>query len=218
MQCVAVCYSVLQCAAVCCSVLQCVAVCCSVLQCIAVCCSALKWIRSMVLRYWNMCNFWRVTHDSVATHCNTLQHTATHCNTLQHTSTTSDVRHMSRLYMWCDDSSTRVIWLINWFWLPIFRTNFVRGLSNKVLKFRNKGKDLVQIALVLISQPCNQNQSIQYTCDMTHSKEHISYVLVTIHRVYGLGCGVCGVWYGVAWAHTHTHTYIHVTINRKIYL
>jgi len=53
---------------------------------------------------------------------------------------------------------------------------------------------------------------------MTHSKEHISYVVVTIHRVYGLGCGVCGVWYGVVWAHTHTHTHIHDNKSKDVYL
>ena len=35
---------------------------------------------------------------------------------------------------------------IDWFWLPIFRTNFVRGLSNKEMTFENKGAVLVQIA------------------------------------------------------------------------
>ena len=49
---------------------------------------------------------------------------------------------------------------INWFWLPIFPTNLVRGLSNKAMKFQNKGAVPVQIAPLLISQPRNQNQSI----------------------------------------------------------
>jgi len=41
-----------------------------------------------------------------------------------------------------------------------FRTQLVRGLSNKEMKFQNKGAVPVQIAPVLISQPHNQNQSI----------------------------------------------------------
>jgi len=57
--------------------------------------------------------------------------------------------------------------LIEWFWLPIFRTNLVRGPSNKEMKFQNTGAVLVQIAPLFIeiaplfiSQPRNQNQSI----------------------------------------------------------
>jgi hypothetical protein len=56
-----------------------------------------------------------------------------------------------------DDS----IELIDWFWLPIFRTNLVRGLSSKEMKFQNKGAVPVQIAALSISQPHNQNQSIE---------------------------------------------------------
>ena len=41
-----------------------------------------------------------------------------------------------------------------------FRTNLVRGLSNKEMKFQNKGAVPVQIAPLLFSQPRNQNQSI----------------------------------------------------------
>jgi len=50
---------------------------------------------------------------------------------------------------------------IYWFWLPIFHTNHVRGLSNKERKFQNKGAVLVQIAPLWIRQPRNQSQSIQ---------------------------------------------------------
>ena len=52
---------------------------------------------------------------------------------------------------------------IDWFWLPIFRTNCVRGLSNKEMKSESKWAVLLQIAHVLISQPRNQNQSIAHT-------------------------------------------------------
>jgi len=54
----------------------------------------------------------------------------------------------------------RVCLRIDWIWLPIFRTNFVRGPCNKEMKFQNKGALLVQIAPLFISQPRNQNQSI----------------------------------------------------------
>jgi len=50
--------------------------------------------------------------------------------------------------------SNRVIYL------PIFRTNQVRGFWNKEMKIQNKGAVLVQIAPLFISQPRNQNQSI----------------------------------------------------------
>ena len=51
------------------------------------------------------------------------------------------------------------VW-IDSFWLPIFRTNLVRGFWNKEMKIQNKGAVLVQIAPLFISQPRNQNQSI----------------------------------------------------------
>ena len=41
-----------------------------------------------------------------------------------------------------------------------FRTNLVRGLSNKEMEFQNKEAVPVQIAPLLISQPRNQHQSI----------------------------------------------------------
>jgi len=50
--------------------------------------------------------------------------------------------------------------LLDWFWLPIFRSNLVRGPWNKEMKFQNKGADLVQIDPLFISQPCNQSLSI----------------------------------------------------------
>ena len=49
---------------------------------------------------------------------------------------------------------------IDWFWLLIFPTNLVRGFSNKEIKFQNNRAILVQIVLLLISQPRNQSQSI----------------------------------------------------------
>jgi len=48
-------------------------------------------------------------------------------------------------------------YIIDWFWLPIFRTNLVRGLSNKEMKFQIKGVVPVQIAPLLFSQPRDQN-------------------------------------------------------------
>jgi len=56
----------------------------------------------------------------------------------------------------CPDGCTR----IDWFWLLIFPTYLVRGFSNKEVKFQNNRAILVQIALLLISQLCNQNQSM----------------------------------------------------------
>jgi len=46
------------------------------------------------------------------------------------------------------------------FGLPIFRTNLVRSLSNKEMKFRNTEAVTVQIAPSLISNPRNQKQSM----------------------------------------------------------
>jgi len=37
-------------------------------------------------------------------------------------------------------------------------TNLARGLSNKEMKFQNKGAVPVQIACLLFCQTCNQNQ------------------------------------------------------------
>ena len=55
---------------------------------------------------------------------------------------------------------------IDWFWLPIFRTNLFRGPWSKEMKFQNKGAVLVQIALLIVSQPCSPNQCIcMYTTD-----------------------------------------------------
>ena len=39
---------------------------------------------------------------------------------------------------------------IDWFWLPIFCTNLVRGPWNKEMKFHNEGAVLVQIAPLFI--------------------------------------------------------------------
>jgi len=50
---------------------------------------------------------------------------------------------------------------IDWFWLPIFPTDLVRGLSNKEMKFQNKGAVPVQITPLLFIQPRNQNQSMR---------------------------------------------------------
>ena len=44
---------------------------------------------------------------------------------------------------------------IDWFWLPIFRTNLVRGLWNKATNIQNKGE--IKIAPLFVSQPRNQN-------------------------------------------------------------
>ena len=53
--------------------------------------------------------------------------------------------------------------LINWFWLPIFRTNRVRALSIEEMKFQKKGAVAVQIAPWWISQPDIQNESKNWT-------------------------------------------------------
>jgi len=49
---------------------------------------------------------------------------------------------------------------IDWFWLPIVRTNLVGGLSSKGMKFQNKRAVPIQFAHLLISQSRNENQSI----------------------------------------------------------
>ena len=48
----------------------------------------------------------------------------------------------------------------DWFWLMIFGTNLVRGLSNKEIVFRNKGAVSVQLAPFWIRAPRKQNQSV----------------------------------------------------------
>jgi len=58
--------------------------------------------------------------------------------------------------------------LLDWFWLPIFLTNLVRGFWNKEMEIQNKGAILVQIAPLFISQPRNQNQSIQTIKECCH--------------------------------------------------
>ena len=68
---------------------------------------------------------------------------------------------------------------IDWFWLPIFRTNLVRGPWNKAMKFQNKGAVLVQIAPkfievapLCISQPHSQDQSIEEYTYVCHHEEY----------------------------------------------
>ena len=63
--------------------------------------------------------------------------------------------HLEKTWFW-DVGAT-----IDWFWLPTFPMILVRGLSNKEVKFQNKGADPVQISSLFISQPRSQNQSIQ---------------------------------------------------------
>ena len=65
----------------------------------------------------------------------------------------------------------RYYYAIDWCWLPIFRTNLVRGPWNKEMKFQNKGAVLVQIAPLFIqvaplfiSQPHSQNHSTSGCC------------------------------------------------------
>jgi len=75
------------------------------------------------------------------------------------------------------NESVAHIW-IDWFWLPICRTNRVRGLSNKEMKFQNRGAVPVQIAPLWISQPRNQStpqsKSVYESCDMCKRiKSHI---------------------------------------------
>jgi len=53
------------------------------------------------------------------------------------------------------DTFSQALASIDWYWLPIFRTNLVRGLSNKEMKFQIQGA-----VPLWISQPLNQNQSI----------------------------------------------------------
>jgi len=73
------------------------------------------------------------------------------------------------IYLWYRAMYTSAI---DWFWLLILTTNLVRGLSNKEIKFQNKGAVLVQIAPLLFSQPRNQNQSI-----VSLHEGHISSVI-----------------------------------------
>jgi len=49
---------------------------------------------------------------------------------------------------------------IDWFRLPVFRIDLVRGPSNKQITFQNKGAVPVQIAPLWFSQPRNQDLSI----------------------------------------------------------
>ena len=77
-------------------------------------------------------------------------------------------------------------WTIDWFWLPIFSTNLVRGPWNKAMKFQNKGAVLVQIALLLNSQPHNHNQSVSNTLQDTAScyntMHHAETYCITLHH------------------------------------
>ena len=69
-------------------------------------------------------------------------------------------------------------WLcfIDGFWLAIFRTNLVRGLSNNVMKFRRKGAVLVQIAPLLISQPRNPSIGTAMTLSRWVDKDFVSMI------------------------------------------
>jgi len=198
LQCVAVCCSVLQCVAVCCSVLQCVAVCCSVLQCVAVCCRASH------------------THDSSFCH---LYMSHIH------------IRHVPlRVYSYewvmshtrysCVISHNRCIWVtspcgsIDWFWFPIFCTNwdvrddhklFTRDhqINHRAVPVKveiHKGAILVHIAPLWFIQHNNANHSLRMdgschipnTCVMSHRRyiwvtslcECVAYGWVMSHNRY----------------------------------
>jgi len=83
-------------------------------------------------------------------------------------------------------------WPIDWFWLRIFRTKFVRGLSNKEMQFQNKGAVPVQITPLWISQPRNQNGSIHmWHVSFIHDVSLYTYGVATISRllqIVGLYC------------------------------
>ena len=83
------------------------------------------------------------------------------------------------------DTFSRALARIDWFWLPIFRTNLVRGLSNKVMKFQKKGAVLVQIAPLLISQLRNQNQSIGTTMTLSRwvDKDFVSMIWQSLYLI-----------------------------------
>ena len=101
------CCSVLQCVAVCCSVLQCVAVFCSVLQCAAVCCSVLQY---------HMISIYSFSHST--------KYTQIYPFSLYYSFSQTSLIIIS---IYSFSQHTKYTQIIHWFWLPIFRTNLVRG-------------------------------------------------------------------------------------------
>jgi len=89
------------------------------------------------------------------------------------------------------------VYVIDWFWLPIFHTNLVRGPWNKEMKFQNKRAVLVQIAPLFISQPRNQNQSI-YQCMCTEDSIREYRAVDYLH-----------VWY-ILYMYMYMYIYIHI--------
>jgi len=114
----------------------------------------------------------------------------------------------AHIRLWCTYTS------IHWFWLTIIPTNFVRGLSNKEIKFQNKGTVSVQIAPLLLSQPRNQNQSIR-TCMHTyihtclHTFIMYMYILSYMYErtfICTYVC-VCVCMYAHIWMCSHLHLF-----------
>jgi len=85
-----------------------------------------------------------------------------------------------KIALWLATNGLFTIFSVDWFWLPIFPTNLVRGLWNKEMKFQNKGAVPVQIAPWLISQPRNQNQSIG--CYNSRRKSDFKYLDLQIYQ------------------------------------
>ena len=124
----------------------------------------------------------------------------------------------------CDVTHFCVTRPIDWFGLPVFRTNLVRGLSNKKMNFQNKGAVPVQIALLFINQPCNQNQSI-------HEKVGISGRVCSAWRICDVSVWLCVsvtqpsialhfcvfLWVSIAYrvAETHRIPYLHTSFSAK---
>jgi hypothetical protein len=102
---------------------------------------------------------------------------------------------------------------IDWFWLPIFPTNLVRGLRKKEMKFHDKGAVPVQISPSLFSQPWNDNQSIRI-CDTTHSYLghdwfirviQFAHVCDMTHSFGWYDPFICGTWLIHTWDMTHSY-------------
>jgi len=134
-----------------------------VLQCVAVCCSVMC-LYAWVVVYYSVSTtsspLWQMSYLTVC--CSVLQCVAVCCSVLQ-----CDMRISSVVV---HNSASA----IDWFWLSIFRANLARGLSNKAMKFQNKGAVPVQIDPLWISQPRNRNQSVSsHMWWMSHMTSHV---------------------------------------------
>ena len=112
--------------------------------------------------------------STIATHCNTLQHTATHCNTLQHTAThCNTLQHTAGAL---EPTAAELAMLVNEFYSTIASANSGGGLGSMGERdfgvvFQGDGDPLECVGVVLetvlcVAVCCSELQSAVVSCSV----------------------------------------------------